>query len=818
MGEVVPDSSFGSENTIVSNVKAQTGTISNISGGAIRGSNLFHNILMFNINKGDEVNFINLNNTNRIFIRVTGENSSLIDGILRSKSDSDIFVINPKGLIISNNAVFDIGGSLLLTTTSKIGFEDGNNLNSIGQNNYVLSSSQPASLSFDSSSGNIFIFGNKHSIIQNSEYPQAPYLADISKNGSIFSGSNRNVTIAGNGVNLNGGVISNDTGSINIFSIKEGDIKIDYSKNTFSALSNNIFANLTLGNHSLIFTKGNGNGAINIFGSNINLNDRSLIIADNYGSLRGGDISINASDTLSLNEVDSTFERSLIYSENISGNNGGNIYIRANSINLNNSVGIGSISFSKGEGGSVYINTENTLQGNSDNRTNQTLVSPFVSSLSFIQGKSGNISVSSKEIKLSDGSLIGNFCFGNTNCGNVEVDAYYINLLNGGIISSNTFGAGNSGLVDIHSGIINILGYRKYDFFPSAINTTSFGSGNANNVNIFSERLDILDGGRLGSSALNSGNSGNVYVNVVKEILISGQPNASINPSQISASSSFVDPKLTDYYNLNTPLTAKAGNLSISTEYLRVSEGGRISVQNDSTGDGGTANINASKIFLDNGNIIASTRQASGGDINIFSNITALKNNSLISGNAGGNGKGGNISINTGAFASGRSSSVLTQAVRGQGGNISINAEGIIGSPYISASSELGVDGIVQIRGDELKRQNNFKILPKPSIPNFSPKCVPGSEEGRIIGVTRDYINDEVLDNLAARPEQLKFVDDEDGGKIKPLIRERGYVKRDDGKLEFIYVIPADVVISSRQNLSACTLLEQSLKIEGQAN
>ncbi|MGB5713153.1 MAG: S-layer family protein, partial [Waterburya sp.] len=100
----------------------------------------------------------------------------------------------------------------------------------------------------------------------------------------------------------------------------------------------------------------------------------------------------------------------------------------------------------------------------------------------------------------------------------------------------------------------------------------------------------------------------------------------------------------------------------------------------------------------------------------------SLDNNSLISTSVlDSTGGGGNIVIDNSGFIIGKNNSnIKANAVFGQGGNIQIKTQGLFfdASSKITASSEFGVDGIVEINGLELnKRLNNVQFPQRISTP-----------------------------------------------------------------------------------------------------
>ncbi|NEQ81616.1 MAG: filamentous hemagglutinin N-terminal domain-containing protein [Moorea sp. SIO2I5] len=91
-----------------------------IEGGAIRGSNLFHSFLDFNVNEGQNVYFANPNGIANIITRVTGSNISQIFGTLGVQGTANLYLINPNGINFGNNARLDIRGSFIATTADGI--------------------------------------------------------------------------------------------------------------------------------------------------------------------------------------------------------------------------------------------------------------------------------------------------------------------------------------------------------------------------------------------------------------------------------------------------------------------------------------------------------------------------------------------------------------------------------------------------------------------------------------------------------------------------------------------------------------------------
>lgn len=115
--QLIPDQTLGTEASSVSSDALVQGSLAElIEGGAIRGENLFHSFQDFNVDTLQRVYFANPAGIATILTRVTGDNSSLIDGTLGVDGLADLFVLNPNGIAFGPNAQLDIRGSFVAST------------------------------------------------------------------------------------------------------------------------------------------------------------------------------------------------------------------------------------------------------------------------------------------------------------------------------------------------------------------------------------------------------------------------------------------------------------------------------------------------------------------------------------------------------------------------------------------------------------------------------------------------------------------------------------------------------------------------------
>lgn len=124
------------------------------------GANLFHSFTRFGLNSGETANFISNPSIKNILGRVVGGDASLINGLIQvSGGNSNLFLMNPAGIIFGTNARLDVSGSFFATTASGIGFDSGW-FNGTGANDYAALVGGPNAFAFGPQSGNIVNAGN----------------------------------------------------------------------------------------------------------------------------------------------------------------------------------------------------------------------------------------------------------------------------------------------------------------------------------------------------------------------------------------------------------------------------------------------------------------------------------------------------------------------------------------------------------------------------------------------------------------------------------------------------------------------------------
>jgi len=148
-----------------------TGTIVNISGQTFNitggtlsgdGANLFHSFTQFGLDANQIANFLSNPSIQNILGRVTGGNVSIINGLIQvSGGNSNLYLINPAGIVFGNNSSLNVPASFTATTATGIGFSNNNWFNATGNNNYATLIGTPSVFAFNTNQpGSIINAGN----------------------------------------------------------------------------------------------------------------------------------------------------------------------------------------------------------------------------------------------------------------------------------------------------------------------------------------------------------------------------------------------------------------------------------------------------------------------------------------------------------------------------------------------------------------------------------------------------------------------------------------------------------------------------------
>jgi filamentous hemagglutinin family protein len=143
-GGAVTDGSLGSKTSLSGNFTVGAGL------GKQLGGNLFHSFSTFSIDLGESATFTGPRSVQNVFVRVSGRQSSNIDGPLNCTiANADVYFINPNGVVFGPGASLNVQGSFAVTTADYLRLgAAGHFAATSAPRSSVLSSAPPAAFGF----------------------------------------------------------------------------------------------------------------------------------------------------------------------------------------------------------------------------------------------------------------------------------------------------------------------------------------------------------------------------------------------------------------------------------------------------------------------------------------------------------------------------------------------------------------------------------------------------------------------------------------------------------------------------------------------
>ena len=567
--------------------------------GTLSGSNLFHSFSSFNINTGESATFTGTSPINNVVSRVTGTESSTINGALNSTiTGANFYFMNPNGILFKEGASINVDGSFYATTADYIKFGENEFFNADGTSSGLLTS-PPSSFGFlDSNNGQITFQGAQLVEGINLSIPDGETFAVIGGDINFQEVTEGSATLIGGfGVpNSTGSLISLQGNQFDIVSVASAGevvpVSGGYDLSSFTMLGNVSIADGTIIDANEVYIRG-GNVVI-----------ENSMIAPGYMSLlfglpqaNGGTIDITATNQFSIT---ASAPMNTFYSNALSVPGGGSFLAGITTfggVNAANSA-------------AININSSNIL------------LSGPVEIRSSLKGAgvAGDINLSGNDISLTNTAAINSILYGDP-VGGAAAD-------------------------------INITGERILVSDNAIIRGARKTYGTAGNINITGNQVEVLNGGLIANTNTFFGAGGDIVINA-DQITLDGQDTTSISGTGLSTVSDFNTSYRTNYGWYYA--YADAGNITLNatgTGGLTVKNGAYITTESRSFGTGGDITINASDINLSrDGKTVGSIASQSvfagnAGDITIASsNNINISGGFEISATTAGTGNGGNISI-----------------------------------------------------------------------------------------------------------------------------------------------------------------------------
>ena len=356
-------------------------------------------------------------------------------------------------------------------------------------------------------------------------------------------------------------------------------------------------------------------------------------------------------------------------------------------------------------------------------------------------GAGGTVSVSARDLTLSDGAEIGANTGGAGNAGKVSLAVRDLTVTGpSGIASANRtllgggrIGTGNAGDVDIAAtGSITFSG----DGFVSS---QTYSSGNGGRVTIASPSLAIRDRAYISAGTLSSGTGGAITIDAGRVALAGGVTTAITAATEGSGRAGGIVIHAAEAVEsegrqviATTSGSGDGGTISVHTPLLRLADGGALIARTFGTGRAGAVDVDVDRLVLERGGAIVSssggssaatgilTAEGDAGGVNVVARQgveisgTGPRGDSGLYANTFGPGAGGRITVRTpslalwnqgviqaNTFGAGRAGDIDVAA-----GALSMQAAGIqsvsMPNPTLPANAPRGGGGSIRIAADAM--------------------------------------------------------------------------------------------------------------------
>ncbi len=393
--------------------------------------------------------------------------------------------------------------------------------------------------------------------------------------GTASSGISGNITIEAPSLLLqNGAIVFSPTFSTGL----GGNININASK--IELVGSALETGSAIGSNGSV-------GDININTGQLIVRDGAVVIDATFGNGAGGNVNLNASDSVELlnSPVDALVLTGIYTNTSLGQGKGGNVNIDTGQLVMHDAV-IGSNTGALlptgvipigGPGGNIVIKASDSVD------LSGVLADPrfttSISSTTYSNSRAGNLTISTGKLIVRDGADIATNSLGSGDAGTLTVNASQSIELSGTKVNGLTLGglfaaSGSTNLPDVHA------------------------TGASGNIKVTTDKLIVQNGASIDVRSLGTGNAGNLEI-VANSILLDNQ-------GTLSAATAW----------------GEGGNIFLQTKTLQLRHDSQISAQATGTGNGGNISITGfspadSVVLLEGSKINANAVQGQGGNIQI---------------------------------------------------------------------------------------------------------------------------------------------------------------------------------------------------------
>ncbi|GAA6617547.1 filamentous hemagglutinin N-terminal domain-containing protein [Scytonema sp. NUACC26] len=414
----------------------------------------------------------------------------------------------------------------------------------------------------------------------------------------------------------------------------------------------------------------------------------------------------------------------------------GNLTITTQDLVLRDGAQVGAGTFGTGKGGNLTVNASNKLEliGISvDGRVGSGL---FTRANGRLTGDAGDLIINAHNVLVRDGAQVSTDTLGATKGGDLTINTQNLLIQGGAQVGAGTFGAGKGGNLTVNaSNKVEVIGSSSNGRVASGIyvQANSVSTGDAGDLKINTQSLTVRDGAQVSTATLGRGKGGNLSVNASNKVEVIGRSTDGRATSGLFTSTDIRSTKNGGDLTIKTQDLVVRDGAQVSTATFGTGKGGNLSVNASNK----VEVIGRSVDGLVGTALGSSTEDSTGnaGDLTVNTKDFFVRDGAFITAGTSGAGKGGNLTINasgklemSGTSVDGRFSSTLFASAKrsstGNAGDLTINTNQLLlieGAEVSVESLGMGNAGIMTINADTIRLDNQASLNANTRSPNKDP-------------------------------------------------------------------------------------------------